>query len=137
MNREDLFPSKYFKADDLPRAGLPVTIEGVTREPIGQDQKKKGVVSFINQAKSLVLNVTNYESITEILDDGNTDNWPGRIIVLFPDKTSYGGKPTPCVRVKKYQKPAAATAKPQPSEIDPPPPESLSADHDANDEIII
>jgi hypothetical protein len=135
MNREDLFPSKYFKADDLPRAGLPVKIEDVTREPIGPDQKDKSVISFVNQTKRLVMNVTNYDLIADILDEGNTDNWPGRVIVLYPDKTPFSGKMTPCVRVKKYQKPGAATAKPQPTEIDPPPPESGPADRDTDDEI--
>jgi hypothetical protein len=134
MNREDLFPSRYFKADDLPRAGLPVKIEGVTRERIGQEQKDKPVITFVNQTKSLVMNKTNYESIADILGNGDTDTWPGRIIVLFPDKTSYAGKPTPCVRVKKYMKPAAIAAKPQPTEIDPPPAESVPADHDQDEE---
>jgi hypothetical protein len=46
MNRDDLFPSPYFKASDLPPTGLPLKIESVTREPIGQgqDQKEKPVI---------------------------------------------------------------------------------------------
>jgi hypothetical protein len=129
MNRDDLFPSKFFKAADLPPAGLPVKIESVTRDRIGQDQKDKSVISFVNQTKRLVMNVTNYDLIADLLDEGDTDRWPGRVIVLYPDKTQFSGKMTPCVRVKKYQKPAAGTAKPQPTEIDPPPPD------DTDDEI--
>jgi hypothetical protein len=137
MNREDLFPSKFFKAADLPPVGLPVKIESVIRDRIGQDQKEKSVISFVNQTKRLVMNVTNYDLIADLLDEGDTDRWAGGVIVLYPDKTQFSGKMTPCVRVKKYMKPAAVAAKPQPSEIDPPPTESLPADHDANDEIII
>jgi hypothetical protein len=136
MDRDDLFPSKYFKAEDLPPAGLPVKIEGVTRERIGQEQKEKPVITFAKQTKALVMNRTNYESIAEILGDGNTDSWAGRVIILYSDKTTYAGKMTPCVRVKKYEKPAAVTAKPQPAEVDPPPQESVPAGHDMDDEIV-
>jgi hypothetical protein len=130
MNREDLFPSRYFKATDLPPAGLPVRIEDVIRERIGQDQKDKPIITFANQTKALVMNATNYDSIAEILGDGNTDNWAGRTVVLYPDRTPFSGKMTPCVRVKKYQKPAAVAAKPRPTEIDPPPPESFPPDYE-------
>jgi hypothetical protein len=137
MNREDLFPPKYFRADDFPPAGLPVKIEGVTRELIGQgaDQKTKPIISFVNQTKRLVMNATNYDSIADILGSSNTDDWAGRIITLYADTTRYSGKMTPCVRVKRYQKPAAVAVKPQPTEIDPPPAEGVPSDRDTDDEI--
>jgi hypothetical protein len=134
MNRDDLFPSKYFKAEDLPRAGLPVKIEGVTFEPIGQDQKTKGIVSFTGQKKSLVLNATNFDAVVDVLGISNTDDWGGHTIVLYPTKTQFAGKSVPCIRVKEHHQPAPVTAKPQLTEIDPPPQESVPADHDQDEE---
>jgi hypothetical protein len=137
MKRNEMFPAKFFKAADLPPAGLPVKIKGVTREPIGPEQKEKPVITFVDEPKMLVLNPTNFDLIADILGEDDTKNWVGRVIVLYPDKTPYGGKMTPCIRVKKYHKPAPVTAKPQPTEIDPPPAENIPANHDMDDEIIV
>jgi hypothetical protein len=79
------------------------------------------------------MNKTNYESIADILGESDTKNWPGRPIILYPDKTPFNGKLTPCVRVKAYQKPAVAPAKPAPTEINPPP--HVSVPEDMDDEI--
>jgi hypothetical protein len=123
MNREDLFPSDYFKASDLPPNGLPVKIEAVNREIVGKgaEAKEKGVVYFADQQKRLVLNATNFDLIGDALDSFDTDDWTGRAIVLVAEKTRFQGKVTPCVRVRRHHKPGVVAAKPAPTEIDPPP----------------
>jgi hypothetical protein len=130
MNKEELFPSSYFKAGDLPPNGLPVKIQMVNKELVGQgaEAKEKGVVYFVNQQKRLVLNTTNFDLIGDALGSFDTDDWAGRAIILVAEKTRFQGKVTDCVRVKKFQKPTVAAAKQAPTEIDPP--QSISDDMD-------
>jgi hypothetical protein len=103
MNRSELFPSKYVKAADLGGKPLVVTIKATTVEalnnPNGGGQQDKLLLSFVNQPKRLVCNVTNYNSIAELHGE-ETSNWPGKRIELFPTKASMGGKSFDAVRVR-------------------------------------
>lgn len=103
MNRNELFPSKYIKAADLGGKPLTVTIKSATIEalnnPNGGGQQDKLLLSFVNQAKKLVCNVTNYNSISDLHGD-ETDNWPGKRIELYPTKASMGGKSFDAIRVR-------------------------------------
>ena len=67
--RDELYPSKWFKASDIPEMGLPVQIEHVTRKKIGAEQKDKPVVGFKGHEKELVLNVTNFDCIANALSE--------------------------------------------------------------------
>ena len=51
-SKSELFPSKWFKASDIPGTGLPVRIAKITRERIGTEQKEKPIVHFANQEKA-------------------------------------------------------------------------------------
>jgi hypothetical protein len=103
MNRDELFPSKFFKAADLGGKPLTVTIKAaaveVLNSPQGGGQQDKLLLSFVNQPKKLVCNVTNYNSISDLHGD-ETDNWPGKRIELYPTKASVGGKSFDAVRVR-------------------------------------
>ena len=103
--RDELFPSKYIKHSDLNGQEVTVTIAGLDIEEVGMDRETKPVLSFKDEKKGLVLNMTNYDAIAEAYDE-QTDNWPGKKIILYPDKARFGGKIVDCVRVK----PAEATA---------------------------
>jgi hypothetical protein len=119
--KSDLFPSKWFKASDIPETGLPVRIAKVTRERIGAEEKEKPIVRFANHDKSLVLNSTNFDCIEAALNEADTDKWPGRVVELFATETSFAGKVMPCVRVRKYRKPPDPAPQPV-SDINPLPP---------------
>jgi hypothetical protein len=102
MNRNDLFPSKYFKAADL--GGKPTTlvikatsVEAMKNMNGGTDDKL--VVTFVNQTKGLVVNRTNYDAIADLHGD-ETDNWAGQRVELYPSKASVGGRSVDCVRVR-------------------------------------
>ena len=112
--KDDLFPSKWLRASDIPEAGLPVRINRITRERIGMDQKEKPIVHFANQQKALVLNLSNYDGIAEALGEADTDRWPGKVVELYVTETSFGGKTMPCVRVRKHVKKVATPAAPPP-----------------------
>jgi hypothetical protein len=89
---------KWWKADDLPKGGKVFKIESLDVEEVGADKKSKYVLHFVKQDKSLVLNATNWDSIAAFLG-GDSDSWPGGLIVLFPTETTFGGKTVPCIRV--------------------------------------
>ncbi len=78
--RDELYPSKWFKASDIPEMGLPVQIEHVTRKKIGAEQKDKPVVGFKGHEKELVLNVTNFDCIANALSEDDTEKWLGRVV---------------------------------------------------------
>jgi hypothetical protein len=119
-NRSELFPHKWWQASDLPAAGLPLKISHVDRQRIGADQVEKAIVHFVDQQKSLVLNITNFDLISTALNEDDTDKWSGHAIVLYPDKTRFDGKLVQCVRTRAYAGPTKAAATPV-SEVNPPP----------------
>ena len=125
MKRDEVFPSKYLKCSDL--NGQPCTVEidhGAYETLKGTDGKdtQKMVLYFKNAKKALPLNATNYDSIAAIVDNDDTESWPGYKIELYPDKTRMGGKPVDCVRIRE---PAQRMPKPPP---EAPPEEGLDDD---------
>ena len=104
MDRNDLFPSRYLKAVDLGGKPLIVTIKDAKVEalnnPQGGGTSDKLVLSFVNQSKRLVCNITNYNSIADVHGD-ETDGWTGKRIELYPTKASVGGKSFDAVRVRQ------------------------------------
>ena len=74
-------------------------------------------------ADSMVLNVTNTKIISAAFGD-DSDNWDGKVIVLYPAMVQFGSDMVEAIRVK-LPKPAAA-AKPKAHE--PPPAEFDQAD---------
>jgi hypothetical protein len=121
MKREDVFPSKYLKAADLNGQAKIVTIERASyetlRAPDGKEQGKT-VLYFRNARKALPLNMTNFDAVSQIVGDDETDNWIGHHIELFPDKTSMAGKMLDCVRIRA---PTQAPLRKQTATKSPPP----------------
>lgn len=100
MKMSECFPSKFLKAADLP-AGREarLTISYVEMQPMEQTGDAKPVAFFENQQKGLVLNVTNAGTIAESYGD-ETDAWIGRQIILYAARTTFAGRPVPCLRVR-------------------------------------
>ena len=129
MKLDQAFPSNYLKCSDLNGREITATISEVKMEDVGDDHKP--VVYFRGAQKGLVLNKTNGYSIGDIYGD-DTDNWIGRKITLFPDKTSYQGKRVDCVRVKgPSDNGTQQSAPPSP----PPPARTVSDEAGLDDEI--
>lgn len=104
----DDFPSKYLKASDLEGRTLPVVMDRIERENIGDDYKP--VIYFRGQQKGLVLNRTNANTIVEMHGE-DPRNWPGKEIAIFPTRVDFKGKRTDAIRVQFVQ--------PQPSNMTP------------------
>src|SRR5215475_12980180 len=105
MRKEQAFPSRFFKAEDLPAEGLRVVIDDMQSLQLGEQKEDRFVLFFKDQQKGLVFNITKWTVIEEAY--GDSDNWPDRPMVLYPDKTRFGGKQVPCVSIR-IPKPARA-----------------------------
>src|SRR5580765_7183046 len=113
----DFDQSKYLKAADLPHEKK-FRIKHVTEEQIGPDKERKLVVWFTNDQHGLVLNRTNNRAIRGAYGD-NTDDWVGKIVVIFTTMADFRGKMTPALRVRipppKQATDAAAATPPHPA----------------------
>lgn len=97
VNINSAFPSDYLRADDLKGRTVKVTIDDVTMEKMGEDQKP--VVHFVGKDKGLALNKTNALMIASSYGP-DTDAWRGKEIEIRPDKTSFQGRIVDCIRVQ-------------------------------------
>jgi hypothetical protein len=133
MKVGEMFPSKYLSAGDLENREFELAIEAVNIEEIQADgaTEKKAVVRFRGATKGLILNRTNAESIAAAYTD-ETQNWLGRLIVLFATTTLFRGNTVACLRVKIPQLPATQAA-PQPPALQPPPAAAAPIDQAAPD----
>ena len=126
MNFDELYPSKFLRAEDLADAPLPVTITGVTLEEIGNE--KKVVMTFANVPKKLIVNKTNGKSVRKLYG-ADTDDWIGKKITLVPTMVDFKGESVEAIRIR-----AAATPK-KPAVVQPEPDFDDSADIPGNDDV--
>lgn len=113
------FKSNYFSADSLLDGDITLTISHCepvvfeSRDKTKNDEQKM-VVFFHEDERGLALNVTNWNSISEIAGDEDTDNWTNVRITLFRKKDKgFGGGLVWCVRVKEPNEAAAPKPTPQ------------------------
>ncbi len=109
MNMNDLYPSKYLKAEDITQPLL-VTISGLAQEEVGQSRDRRPVLYFSELAKGLILNKTVYIEIANHLGQEDTDNWRGGKIQLVRGMTQFQGKPIACIRTRSVTVPPPAPA---------------------------
>jgi hypothetical protein len=126
--RDEVFPSKYLKAADLNGKPISLTIAAATLETLktldGKEQSKT-VLSFKGAKKTMPLNVTNWDAVALVTGEGDSDNWPGHAIELYPTTTSMGGKSMDCIRIRApAQRELRAPAKPEPK----PPADDMGGD---------
>ena len=102
MNISNLSESKYLKKEDVDPS-IVVTITGLSKENLAQEGEHpeyKYILKF-KECKPMVLNPTNGQLIAMALGSDETDNWMGKQITLWNDKSvSYAGKITGGIRVK-------------------------------------
>ena len=100
--KSQAFPSRFFKATDIPRDGLVLQIAKIEHEKVGPDQEPKWVAYFKGQEKQLVLNSTNWDLMAAALHEDDSDNWIGKTIDLYPTTTQFGSKMVDCIRVRRH-----------------------------------
>lgn len=99
-NIHDMFPSPFFKAQDLKGKAVTFTIEEVSQERIGTDKKERPVLSSKKQKKRFVANKTNALLIEEALGTAETEEWVDKKITLYPCKVDFQGKRVWAIRVR-------------------------------------
>ena len=132
MKYSDAFPSRYMRADDLQGTDRIVTITSVDFEdftdPKTRRTETKPVLRFREKAaKDLVLNRTNFKTISTVLGE-ETDDWVGQSIVLYATRVESFGDMVEAIRIRdRKPKPAAApAARPAPPPV--PVEESVGSD---------
>jgi len=122
MNKNDIFPSQYLKATDLPDEGAETfTIEKVEIEEIGKNKDRKPVIHFEETHKRLVCNKTNFNTIEKLTGSDETDDWTGVKISLYRAEVEYQGDMVEAIRVKiKTAKGSKSVDMSQPKSTDEP-----------------
>jgi hypothetical protein len=112
--KSEVYPTRYFRASGLPDGwSLTAQVEACRREPFDgeRDGEKidKLVVYFHGQKSGLVVGPVVWDQIAEVMaangvDRSNADDyefWPGHWLELHRDRTQFGGKMVPCIRVRE------------------------------------
>ncbi len=101
---DDVFGGKALKAEQLKgKKPAILTIASVEIVEFKNDdgvKKKKPVISFNGTDKTLVCNLTNANTIAELSDSRDTDNWTGTKIKLVVERVQFGPKLVDSIRVK-------------------------------------
>lgn len=102
MKTNDVFPSKYLKASDLPEDGSAeaFTIEKVEIEEIGLNKDRKPVIHFEESDKAMVCNKTNWNTIVKALDSQDSDAWLGKKINLYRAEVEFQGEMVEAIRIR-------------------------------------
>jgi len=94
-----LFPSRFLKAEDLAGEDVSYTIQGLEMEEVGSDQEEKPVLYFKEIDKGLILNKTNFKTIASV-HGPDSDDWAGKKVTLYPTEVEFSGKTTLGIRVR-------------------------------------
>lgn len=141
MRVNELHPTKYLSAGDLNEEKIIVTIRTVEMEEVGNEDEKsdKPVLYFEEIEKGMVINKTNTSTIATLYG-GDTDEWVGEKITLFPTYTTFNKQNVACIRVEPKRpvakKPAMAgrpAAPARPAKPAPPTPEQTDDQGDESD----
>ena len=132
VTRNEAFPSRYWKASDLPPRGKAFKVAKLQLEKVGPDQQEKYVLFFRGEDKQLVLNITKWDAIAEFCG-ADSDTWPGKDIVLYPGKTTFGGKTVDCIMVRRPNPPQSTPVARRPQPEEPPPDEDGDPGFQAED----
>lgn len=127
-NINEVYPSKYLKAEDLQGREIPVTIARVEIEKIGQGNDYKPVAYFEGKDKGVALNKTNSTNIAAAYGP-ETDDWVGCRVVLYTAWVEYQGKSVQAIRIRPAQEQQRRSAP------TPPPPQQNRGGHDLDDDI--
>jgi hypothetical protein len=96
--------SRFVSKDEV-GDGAVVTIDELRKEsvksPDGKSEDRAVLYFQEDGVKPLILNSTNARSITNALGTPEADDWRGRAIELYHDKSvDFGGKPIGGIRVR-------------------------------------
>ena len=112
MKKNDIYPSKYLSAADVPEEGAIVTIKDVVEERM-PDGERKPIASFVERGmKDMIVGVTKWNTIAKMYGD-ESDDWIGKRIRIKPGEVKFKGETVACIDVssRKPDEPKAANGK--------------------------
>jgi len=113
MNVNELKSSKFLKKEDVDPA-VRVTIKSVEQQNVALESQApdtKWVMYFEEFDKPLVLNSTNGQAISHICGSPESEDWIGKVIVLYNDpNVGFQGKITGGIRVRAMKQPKPVQA---------------------------
>ena len=108
MKVSEMTGGTYLRKDDVSDDML-LTIKSINRETVGNDEdaEEKYILYFKELDKGLVLNKTNIQMAAKATGEDDSDNWPGKKIVLYFDESvQYAGKVVGGLRLRAARKAA-------------------------------
>lgn len=103
LTYDQLFPGRFLKAGEFDGRDVTLTISAVRLESLPQadgSERARGVISFAETKKELVLNRTNGECL-KALWGPIVDEWVGHRVTLYPERDEMGLSDSGvCIRVK-------------------------------------
>lgn len=129
-NVNDLKSSKFLTKNDVEPDAL-VTITGYKQMNVAMESDspdEKYTLTFKEFEKPLVLNITNGKTIAAIVGSEDFDDWIGKEVVLYNDKTvMFAGELTGGIRVR------ARRDNPEPRNLPEPHPDITNPDYVGDD----
>lgn len=98
VDYDQLFPGRFMKAGEFQGRDVTLTVTNIELEDLPQEKggdRARGIISFRETKKKLVLNRTNGECIKGMFGR-NVQDWIGKKVTFFPSE--WNGEP--CIRVK-------------------------------------
>lgn len=111
-NVNDLYPSRFLHGADL-KGPVTVTIQRLGREKVykpGEGQSEALVLYVVNGSRGVVLSKPLAFSIAEALGEPDTDNWPSKRVILYPQPMTVAGRDIIAIRARKAAEPQPAGA---------------------------
>ena len=113
---DDIYKTRWLKADDIPDEDLVLTIQDVNSEGVGPEKEMKLILDFKETDKGLILNKTNAKTISDRF--GKDPNaWIGKRITLYSTEVDFAGKTTLAIRVR-LKNPPKPVVQPEEAESD-------------------
>lgn len=101
MDYELLFPGRFLRASDFKGKAVTLTVTDVAMEPLPQDsggERERGIVSFAETKKGLVLNRTNASAFVALFGRDTAD-WQGHRVTFHPEQVKLGRETVLGIRV--------------------------------------
>jgi hypothetical protein len=108
MKRNDVYPSRFLKTDDVKEEGeMTLTIRNVTMEKMGgSTDEEKPVAWFkeknLTEGKGLVVSPSKWDMIAGMYGD-DSDGWSGKKIILYVGKVNYPKPNTDSIFIKEVR----------------------------------
>jgi len=100
MRKQDVFKSKFIKAEDLNGEPVTLTINAAEVQLVGPDKEEKMVVGFKGgKYKSLILNSTNWDLLVAATGQDDSEKWVGKKIQLRTEKVRFRNQMVDAIRV--------------------------------------